>query len=81
MADEGILFIYGGLSGQDTVFPHWPASLKGLSVRGWVASAIWGRPDRYARAQNLFNARYEEIFSFRAQPFIVYAGLRVRLSE
>jgi NADPH:quinone reductase-like Zn-dependent oxidoreductase len=53
MADEGILFIYGGLSEQPTTFPHWPAALKGLSVRGWVASAIWGRPERYARAQNL----------------------------
>lgn len=53
MAEEGILFIYGGLSGQATVFPHWPAALKGLSVRGWVASHIWGKPDRYARAQNL----------------------------
>jgi NADPH:quinone reductase-like Zn-dependent oxidoreductase len=53
MAEEGILFIYGGLSGQPTVFPHWPAALKGLSVRGWVASHIWGRPDRYVRAQNL----------------------------
>jgi NADPH:quinone reductase-like Zn-dependent oxidoreductase len=53
MGDEGILFIYGGLSGQPTVFPHWPAALKGLSIRGWVASAIWGKPERYARAQNL----------------------------
>ena len=53
MADEGILFRYGGLSGEDTVVPHWPASLKGLSIRGWVASAIWNRPDRYARAQAL----------------------------
>jgi NADPH:quinone reductase-like Zn-dependent oxidoreductase len=53
MADEGILFRYGGLSGEDTVVPHWPAALKGLSIRGWVASAIWNRPDRYARAQAL----------------------------
>ena len=55
MADEGILFIYGSLSGHahDTVFPHWPACMKGLSIRGWVASAIWNKPDRYARAQSL----------------------------
>ena len=53
MADEGTLFIYGGLSGQPTTFPHWPAALKGLSIRGWVSSAIWNRPDRYARAQSL----------------------------
>ena len=53
MAEEGILFIYGGLSGEPTVFPHWPAAMKGLSVRGWVASHIWGKPDRYLRAQKL----------------------------
>lgn len=53
MAEEGILFIYGGLSGQPTVFPHWPAALKSLSVRGWVASHIWGKPERFARAQRL----------------------------
>jgi NADPH:quinone reductase-like Zn-dependent oxidoreductase len=53
MAEEGILFIYGGLSGQPTVFPHWPAAFKSLSVRGWVASFIWGHPERYLRAQKL----------------------------
>ena len=53
MAEEGILFIYGGLSGEPTVFPHWPAALKGLSLRGWVASQIWGKPDRYLRGQKL----------------------------
>ena len=53
MAAEGILFQYGGLSGQATPFPHWTAAFRGLSVRGWVASEIWGRPERYARAQAL----------------------------
>ena len=53
MAEGGTLFIYGGLSGQPTEFPHWPAALKGLSIRGWVASHIWGNPERYSRAQSL----------------------------
>lgn len=53
MAEEGILFIYGALSGEPTVFPHWPAALKSLSVRGWVASFIWNKPHRYARAHQL----------------------------
>jgi NADPH:quinone reductase-like Zn-dependent oxidoreductase len=53
MAEEGILFIYGSLSGEPTVFPHWPAALKSLSVRGWVASFIWNKPHRYARAHQL----------------------------
>jgi NADPH:quinone reductase-like Zn-dependent oxidoreductase len=53
MAEEGTLFIYGGLSGQPTVFPHWPAALKGLSIRGWVASSIWNNAERFPRAKSL----------------------------
>lgn len=53
MAEEGILFIYGSLSGQPTPFPHWPAALKSLSLRGWVASYIWNKPDRFARVRDL----------------------------
>ncbi|HUN25802.1 MAG TPA: zinc-dependent alcohol dehydrogenase family protein [Steroidobacteraceae bacterium] len=53
MAEEGILFIYGSLSGQPTPYPHWPAALKGLSLRGWVASSIWNKPERFARAKAL----------------------------
>jgi NADPH:quinone reductase-like Zn-dependent oxidoreductase len=53
MAEEGTLFVYGGLSMQPTTFPHWPAALKSLSIRGWVASTIWNKPDRYARGQEL----------------------------
>jgi NADPH:quinone reductase-like Zn-dependent oxidoreductase len=48
-AVEGILFQYGGLSGQPTPYPHWTAALKSLSVRGWVASFIWNHPERFAR--------------------------------
>ena len=47
MAERGILFIYGSLSGEPTPFPHWPAAFKGLSIRGWVASEIWGKPHRF----------------------------------
>ncbi len=50
-AEEGIIFIYGGLSGQPTPYPHWTAAMKGLSLRGWVASAIWNKPDRFARSK------------------------------
>jgi NADPH:quinone reductase-like Zn-dependent oxidoreductase len=47
--EEGTIIIYGGLSGKATPFPHWPAALKSLSLRGWVASTIWNRPERFAR--------------------------------
>ncbi len=53
MADEGILFIYGSLSGQPTPWPHWTAAFRGLSLRGWVASAIWNKPHRFAWAVDL----------------------------
>ena len=52
-AEEGIIIIYGGLSGQPTPYPHWPAALKGLSLRGWVASSIWNKPERFARNRDL----------------------------
>jgi NADPH:quinone reductase-like Zn-dependent oxidoreductase len=52
-AEEGIIIIYGGLSGRPTPYPHWPAALKGLSLRGWVASSIWNKPERFARNRDL----------------------------
>jgi NADPH:quinone reductase-like Zn-dependent oxidoreductase len=52
-AEEGIIFIYGGLSGMPTPYPHWPVALKGLSLRGWVSSSIWNRPERFARNRGL----------------------------
>jgi NADPH:quinone reductase-like Zn-dependent oxidoreductase len=51
MAEEGMLMIYGGLSGQATPWPHWSATLKGLSLRGWVAAQVWRHPDRFATAR------------------------------
>jgi NADPH:quinone reductase-like Zn-dependent oxidoreductase len=51
LAERGILFIYGGLSGEATPYPHWPCAMKGLSMRGWVASEIWNHPHRYKAAQ------------------------------
>jgi len=53
MARDGVLFIYGGLSGQPTMHPHWPAALKNLSIRGWVASTIWNNAERFAHAKRL----------------------------
>jgi NADPH:quinone reductase-like Zn-dependent oxidoreductase len=56
LAEEGILFIYGSLSGQPTPYPHWPVALKGLSIRGWVFSAISNKPERYARVREVILA-------------------------
>lgn len=51
LAERGILFVYGGLSGQPTPYPHWPMAFKGCSMRGWVASEIWNHPHRFAAAR------------------------------
>ena len=53
MAVDGTLFVYGGLSGQPTMHPHWPAAFKNLSIRGWVASTIWNYPERFTRNKAL----------------------------
>jgi NADPH:quinone reductase-like Zn-dependent oxidoreductase len=52
-AEDGIIIIYGGLSAQPTPYPHWPAALKGLSLRGWVAALIWNKPEKFARYRDL----------------------------
>jgi NADPH:quinone reductase-like Zn-dependent oxidoreductase len=53
MADEGILIVYGSLAGTATPYPHWSAALKGLSLRGWVASQIWNQPQRFTHFRDL----------------------------
>lgn len=53
MAERGILFLYGGLSGQPTPYPHMTAALKGLSLRGWVAAEIVKNPLLFAMYRDL----------------------------
>ncbi len=52
-ADGGTIIIYGGLSGQPTPYPHLLAALKGLSLRSWVASSIWDKPERFSVNRDL----------------------------
>jgi NADPH:quinone reductase-like Zn-dependent oxidoreductase len=53
MTDEGTLIVYGSLAGAATPYPHWSAALKGLSMRGWVASQIWNHPQRFTHFREL----------------------------
>jgi NADPH:quinone reductase-like Zn-dependent oxidoreductase len=53
MGEDGVLIIYGSLSGQPTPYPHWPAAFKSLSLRGWVLSYITNNPGRFARVKEL----------------------------
>ena len=56
LEERGILFVYGGLSGEPTPYPHWPMAFKGCSMRGWVASEIWNHPHRFANARRRIEA-------------------------
>jgi NADPH:quinone reductase-like Zn-dependent oxidoreductase len=51
--EDGRIIIYGSLSGEPTIYPHWPASFKSLSLRGWILSYIWNKPYRFEAVKNL----------------------------
>ncbi|MCB2067796.1 MAG: zinc-dependent alcohol dehydrogenase family protein [Erythrobacter sp.] len=59
LAERGILFVYGGLSGEPTPYPHWPMAFKGCSMRGWVTSEIWNHPHRFDAARRRILAGLE----------------------
>ena len=50
-------------------------------VRVSLAYDLTREATAFIRAENLFNTRYEEVFSYRAPPFAVYAGLKLRLGQ
>lgn len=49
----------------------------------WASLAydVTDKATAFVRVENLLDHKYEEIFSFRAQPFAAYAGLKVKLGE
>lgn len=67
MSERGTLFIYGGLSEQDTPYPHWQSAFKGLSIRGWIASEIWSHPHRFRRYRDLI---YQGLERGKLKPII-----------
>lgn len=61
-------------------FPLTPVTLGAYTTVGGIISYdITPSTTVYVRAENVFDQRYEEVFSYRAPPFAVYAGLKVRL--
>ena len=48
-------------------------------VRGQISYDITRWATAYVRAENVFDAKYEEIFSYRMPGFGAYAGLRIKL--
>jgi vitamin B12 transporter len=50
-------------------------------VRASLAYDLTREATVFIRAENIFNTRYEQVFSYRAPPFAVYAGLKLRLGQ
>jgi vitamin B12 transporter len=50
-------------------------------VRALLAYELTKHATAYVRADNLFDAKYEEIFSYRAPSFEAFAGLKVKLGD
>ncbi len=48
-------------------------------VRAMLSYDLTPNTTAFVRAENIFNAHYEEILSYRAPPYAIYAGLKVRL--
>ncbi len=56
--------------------------LPGVAVaRVYLSYDVTPHATVFVRAENAFDARYEEIFSYRAPPFAAYAGLKVKLGN
>lgn len=63
-------------------FPLVPVNLQSYTLVGGIISydvTKWATA--YVRAENVFNAQYEEVFSYRAPGFGAYAGLKMRLGD
>ena len=58
-------------------FPLTPVTLEAYTTVGGILSYdLTPTTTAYLRAENVFNAHYEEVFSYRAPGFAAYAGLR-----
>jgi len=55
-APEGIIFLYGGLSGEPTMFPI-ASFRKALSLRTYTLLQLWDKPGRMEEAQRYINER------------------------
>jgi vitamin B12 transporter len=63
-------------------FPLTPVTLDAYTTVGGIVSYdITPTTTAYVRAENIFNSQYEEVFSYRAQGFAAYAGLRAKFGS
>ena len=72
--------IYNGKM-TDTIFTF-PSSTTTLNaytlVGGQISYDVTPWSTIYVRGENVFNQRYEEVYSFRSPGAAVYAGIKVR---
>jgi vitamin B12 transporter len=58
-------------------FPLTPVTLDAYTTVGGILSYdVTPTTTAYVRAENIFNSQYEEVFSYRAQGFAAYVGMR-----
>ena len=47
-------------------------------MRGQISHDLTPMLTAYVRAENIFNVRYEEVYSYRAPGFAIYGGLKFK---
>ncbi len=59
-----------------------PVTLPGATIlRAYLAYDVTPMATLFVRAENVLDQHYEEIFSYRAPPFMAFAGLKVKLGQ
>lgn len=72
----------GSRQDGDTFFIPGRVDLPGYTiVNAMLSYDLTPHATAYLRAENVFDAQYEEIFSYRAPGFTAYAGLTVKLGD
>ncbi len=60
-------------------FPITPVELAAYTIVGGIIEYdVTPHATVYVRGENVFNATYEEVFSYRAPGSVVLAGLKLR---
>ena len=60
-------------------FPITPVELAAYTIMGGIIEYdVTPHATVYVRGENVFNANYEEVFSYRALGAVVLAGLKLR---
>jgi vitamin B12 transporter len=63
-------------------FPLTPVTLDAYTTVGGILSYdLTPNTTVYVRAENIFDAKYEEVFSYRASGFAAYGGLRAKFGS